>query len=249
MITSTLLETFPELLHAFTDRRDGRSIAPYDTLNLAYHVGDDDETVDANHALLAEKLGYDPRRLIHMRQIHSDRVVRCTPGMTFDTRPECDALITDIPGQALMVMVADCTPVLLYDPAHHAVAAIHAGRAGALKDIVTRTVERMQETYGSEAADLRAVLGPAIHGCCYEINNAIADAVMKAGCGDALEHRKGAPYLDVNRILLRQLEQAGISSGHIDISNNCTSCRHDRFFSYRADRQQTGRQAGIIMLK
>jgi len=247
MLHSDLLSASPDLLHAFTDREGGCGTSPYGTLNLAYHVGDDASTVDRNHAALAEKLGYDQRRLIHMRQVHSDRVVQGKSHMGFDTRPECDALITDIPGQPLMVMTADCTPVLLYDPEHHAIATVHAGRAGALKNIVTRTVKAMQRTYNSRPEALLAALGPAIHACCYAINTAIAATVSELGYTDALVMRGGSPYLDVNTILFRQLSETGLE--HIDNLGICTACRNELLFSYRADRQHTGRQAGIIMLE
>lgn len=249
MITSVLLERESQLLHVYTDRRGGVSDAPYDSLNLAYHVGDDPAAVDENHARLGRELGYDPRRLVHMRQIHSDRVIKCTPDMGFDARPECDALITDIPNQPLMVMVADCTPVLLYDPLHRAVAAIHAGRAGALKNIVAKTIGAMHSVYGTEAGDLLAALGPSIHACCYEIGPEVAETVESGGCGYALSSRDGRSYLDVNRILETQLKAEGVLPSHIDTIRLCTSCRNDRLFSYRADRVTTGRQAGIIMLK
>ena len=249
MITSALLSREPRLLHAFTDRRGGVSKAPFGSLDLGYHVGDDPAAVGENHARLARQLGYDPRRLVHMRQIHSDRVVKCTPDMGFDTRPECDALITDIPNQPLMVMVADCTPVLLYDPVQRAVAAVHAGRAGALKNIVAKTIEAMHSAYDTEAGDLLAVLGPSIHACCYEIGPEVAETVEASGCGYSLSSRGGRTWLDVNRILETQLKAAGVLPSHIDTIGPCTSCRNDRLFSYRADRGTTGRQAGIIMLK
>jgi YfiH family protein len=249
MSASALLETAPRLMHAFTDRFGGGSAAPYDTLNLAYHVGDDALSVDVNHARLAERLGYNPRRLVHMRQIHSDRIVRCTPEMGFGSRPECDALITDVVGQPLMVMVADCTPVLLHDPRHRAIAAVHAGRAGALKNIVGKTVDAMRAAFGTAPEELLASLGPSIGVCCYEIGPETAEAVAAAGCAFALEPHAGRFRLDVNRILIRQLEAAGLPSAQIDPLGTCTSCNRERYFSYRAAGGTTGRQAGIIMLK
>jgi len=249
MITAALLEAFPGLLHGFTARSGGRSTAPFNTLNLAYHVGDDDAAVDTNHTLLAERLGYARHRLVHMRQIHSDTVVQCTPGMDFGSRPECDGLITDIAGQPLMVMTADCTPVLFFDPVRRAVAAVHAGRAGAFKNIVGKCVAMMQTAYGTAPSDLRAVLGPSIHACCYEIGPEIAAESETKGYAGALERREGRFYLDVNHIIETQLQEAGLLSPHVETIGACTSCANGRFFSYRADRNLTGRQAGIIMLK
>jgi len=157
--------------------------------------------------------------------------------------------MTDIPGQPLMVMVADCTPVLFYDPVRHAAAAVHAGRAGALKNIVGKTVAAMQNTYGSEPGDLLVALGPSIHACCYEIGPEVAQEVKDAGYGESLQTRGGRSFLDVNRILVAQLHAAGVKPEHIDNSAACTSCRNDLLFSYRKEGGTTGRQAGIIMLK
>ena len=249
MTASALLGACPDLLHAYTGRAGGESRAPYASLNLAYHVGDAPADVDRNHARLADRLGYDVRRLVHMRQIHSDRIVRCTPDMDFDTRPECDALMTDLPGQPLMVMVADCTPVLLYDPVRRAVAAVHAGRAGALKNIVGKTVSAMRQAYGSDPANLLAALGPSIHACCYEIGPEVAREVAEAGYASALQRRDGHDFLDVNRIVTAQLREARLEPEHINDTAPCTACRNDTLFSYRADGGTTGRQAGIIMLK
>lgn len=249
MISSKLLEGIDALLYHFTDRLGGCGTAPFNTLNLAYHAGDVAATVERNHQILASILGYDRHRLVHMRQIHSDRIVRCADTMAFDSRPECDALITDHVGQPIMVMTADCTPLLLYDPLRHAAAAIHAGRAGALKNIVGKSVSRMVSAFSTDPADLLAVLGPSIHSCCYEIGQEVAEEVRAAGYCDALERRDDSYFLDVNPILQTQLLAAGLKPRNIEILGYCTACRNDRFFSYRADGGTTGRQAAIIMLK
>lgn len=249
MIRSTLLDKFDTIVHAFTDRSGGASKAPFDALNLAYHVGDDPASVDRNHGLLAKRLEYDVSRLVHMRQIHSDRVVTCRPDMDFETRPECDALITDVPGQPLMVMTADCTPLLLFDPVCRTIAAVHAGRAGALKNIVAATIDTMRHQYGSAPENLYAVLGPSIHACCYEIGPEVANEVAEAGYTSALQLRKERYYLDVNAIVLAQLGLAGVPVPQTEVIDACTSCSAKTLFSHRAHKGSTGRQAGLIMLK
>lgn len=249
MIRSKLLSERSGLMHAFTDRSGGVSAPPFDTLDLAFHVGDTAEAVLANHDRLADRLGYDRRKLVHMRQIHSDRIVVCTGDTDFDTRPECDALISNIPDQPLMVMTADCTPLLLFDPASGTIAAVHAGRAGALKNIVGKTLQAMRRYFESDPSDILAVLGPSIHGCCYEINDAIAAEVEAAGYAESLRRKEERPFLDVNTILQRQLENGGVGTEHIETVDVCTACASERFFSYRAHNARTGRQAGVIMLK
>ena len=238
---------FSDLTAVFTTRHGGISKSPYDDANLAFHVGDDPQDVLKNHDLLALHLGYDRHSLIHMRQIHSDRIVIVEDSLSFDTPSECDALITDRPHTPLMVMSADCTGVLIYDPIQKAIGAVHAGRAGALNAILPKTVQAMQETFGTRIEDLHIVLGPSIGGCCYEINETIAAECEEKGYSLALRREDAKVFLDVNTILLEQLKNLKIKN--VEVSEHCTACRCDEYFSYRADAQRTGRIAGVIILR
>lgn len=239
-LRSKLLAPYPELFHAFTDRSHG---------NIAFHVGDSAKNVHVNQRRLAEHAGYDRQKLVHMRQYHSDTVVTVGEGHNYNNPPECDALITDRQGIPLMVMVADCTPLLLFDPERRAIASVHAGRAGAFSDIAGQTVVRMQRDFGSRPEHLLAVLGPSIAACCYEVGGNIAKEAMELGYGFAVKERGGRHYLDINAILRTQLRASGITPERIETMPHCTACGNWRFFSYRADRQTTGRFAGIMMLK
>ncbi len=249
------MRTIPSILSSqnltafFTTRHGGVSVSPYDSGNLAFHVGDNAADVLVNHDLLAASAGYDRSRLIHMRQIHSDRIVIADETLTFDTPPECDALLTDRPDTPLMVMSADCTPILLHDPIRNVIGAIHAGRAGALAEILPKTIRMMIQTYGSVIGDIRISMGPSIHGCCYEINTAIAADVEAGGYYPALRFVQEKIYLDVNTILTLQLQQMGIEKDQVEVIESCTACESRTFFSYRADHQHTGRIAGVIMLR
>lgn len=239
-IRSTLLAPYRDLLHGFTDRSHG---------NIAFHVGDAQKNVHANQSRLAEAFGYERQRLVHMKQLHSDRIVTVGEQEGYASPPECDAVITDESERPLMVMVADCTPILLYDPLQKVVAAVHAGRTGALSNISGKTVERMRETFGCRGEDLLAVLGPSIAACCYEVGETIAEEAAGGGHAHAVKERGGRYFLDINAIIRRQFLEAGIASEHIETMPHCTACENGRFFSYRADRQATGRFAGVIMLK
>ncbi|MDQ1298134.1 MAG: purine-nucleoside/S-methyl-5-thioadenosine phosphorylase / adenosine deaminase [Campylobacterota bacterium] len=243
------INEYPYVTAHFTTREGGVSQSPYGTLNLAFHVGDTEEDVVENHRLLGEKLNYNPRRLIHMRQIHSDIVTVVSSTMNFESPPQCDALITNRVNVPLMVMSADCTPVLIYDPKNHAIGAVHAGRAGALKSIVPKTLHAMEKHFGTSPEEVLITLGPSIHGCCYEINETIADDVKEKGYENALLHQKEKVYLDVNTILYLQLRAMRVSSRCIESASHCTSCHNGDYFSYRADHQRTGRIAGVIVLR
>lgn len=248
-LSPPLLSQYSGIVACFTTRHGGISKHPYDSANLAFHVGDDASDVLSNHRLLAMALGYEYSRLVHMRQIHSDRIVIVNGLQDFNSPPECDALITDRPGVPIMVMSADCTPILLYDPDTRAIGAVHAGRAGALQEILPKTIETMVKTYGTKPENLRITLGPSIGGCCYEINPSIAATVEERSYANALRSENDKIFLDVNTILLTQLERMDIKDGHVEVLQNCTACESDEYFSYRADQQRTGRIAGVIMLR
>ncbi|HEX5328597.1 peptidoglycan editing factor PgeF [Sulfuricurvum sp.] len=246
-VSLSLFTPFPSITAAFTSRHGGISKAPYTDANLAFHVGDNPEDVVTNHDLLADTLAYNRHSLIHMRQIHSDRIVIVDETLNFDTPPECDALITNRIETPLMVMSADCTGILIYDPIQKAIAAVHAGRAGALNAILPKTIQKMGEAFGSLRENLHIVLGPSIGGCCYEINETIASECTSKGYGLALRREDEKVFLDVNTILLKQLKELNIEN--VEVIKHCTSCRCDEYFSYRADAQQTGRIAGVIILR
>lgn len=239
----------PSLTACFTTRHGGISQTPFDSLNLAFHVNDNPTDVYRNHLLLAKELEYAADKLIYMRQIHSNSVVIVNEMMDFNSPPECDALITNRPNIPLMVMSADCTPILVYDSTHNAIAAIHAGRAGALNEILPKTLEAMRGEYGTTVDDVVVVLGPSIQGCCYEVNETIACETTEKGYSDALRRDETKVFLDVNTILLLQLHSLGVKKERIEIINHCTSCQCETYFSYRADAHHTGRIAGVIMLR
>ncbi len=247
IIDSTLLSSFPAISACFTTRHGGVSKSPYSYANFAFHVGDDLLDVLENHNLLAHTLDYNRHSLIHMRQIHSDKITLIDETFNFDTPPECDALITKCPNIPLMVMSADCTPILLYDPVHEVIGVVHAGRAGALNEILPKTISSMGLEFGSIPSDINVVLGPSISGCCYEINTAIAKETRTKGYPEALRFENEKIFLDVNTILSMQLKHLGVEK--VEVIKECTACRHDRYFSYRADQQHTGRIAGVIVLR
>lgn len=246
-VSPTLLSSFSDVTATFTSRHGGISKAPFSSANLAFHVGDNPQDVLKNHNLLADKLLFNRHALIHMRQIHSDKIVIVDESLSFDTPPECDALITNRIDTPLMVMSADCTPILIYDPIQKAIAAVHAGRAGALNAILPKTIQKMGETFGCLRENLHIVLGPSIGGCCYEVNETIASECETKGYGSALRREDKKVFLDVNTILLEQLKELKIEK--IEVIKHCTSCRCDEYFSYRADAQRTGRIAGVIILR
>ncbi len=234
---SKKLSSFRGLSHAFTTRSSG---------NLAFHVGDDEKRVLQNHGDLARTLGYKREALTYMKQIHSSVVVRVDEG-NFETPPTCDALVSDAIGVPLMVMVADCSPIILYDPTHHAVAVAHAGRVGAFKNILTCTIDLLASEYGTKRSDLVVCVGASIKSCCYEVGSEVADEAKDLGFEYALIKRGSKIYLDIDAILRSQLEGVG----EVEFLSSCTACTNDRYYSYRKDRlcgKGSGRNAGVVWL-
>ena len=162
-----MTETGARVRRAVTSRAGGVSKAPYDTFNLGDHVGDDPAAVAANRERLARDLGLAPDRLVWMEQIHS-RTVAVVDGPVAEPIPATDALVTDQPDLALVVMTADCVPVLLSDDEAGVIAAVHAGRIGARIGIVPATLEKMVEL-GARPERIGALLGPAASGENYEV--------------------------------------------------------------------------------
>ncbi len=249
-LSSKLLNRCQQITYTFTTRHEGLSVSPFNTNNLAFHVGDNSEDVIQNHLKLAQKMGYQHSDLVHMRQIHSDTIIIVDPDIhNFENPPECDALITDIANIPLMVMTADCTPVLLFDSVKNVIAVVHAGRAGAVKGIVPKTIEKMCTGFGSNLEDITVVLGPSIHSCCYEVGEKIANEIMENGYGLAIVYENEKYFLDVNTIIHKQLKESGVHKENIEDMNICNACENQDFFSYRADNQKTGRIGGVLMLR
>lgn len=240
-IVSKLLEG-ENVEYYFTTRHFGFSKAPFKSLNFAYHVGDEKKDVLKNHRLLASHLEYDFTNLVYMNQIHSNRVVRVNSKLASPIT--CDALITKELETPLMVMSADCTPILLYDKESRTIAAVHAGRAGAFTNVVANTLQEMN----SNRENIIAILGPSIHQCCYEVSKEIAKEAKELDYSFSIKEYHSKFYLDVNSILLHQLKSEGIKEENIELLNYCTACEVEHFFSYRKE-GRTGRMAAVICLK
>ncbi|RSN29313.1 peptidoglycan editing factor PgeF [Amycolatopsis sp. WAC 01416] len=225
-----------------TTRAGGASRPPFDTFNLGDHVGDDAGDVYANRKRLATELGLAEDRLAWMEQVHG-RTATVVDGSETSAAEATDALVTAEPGLALVVLVADCVPLMLADVEAGVVAAVHAGRVGARVGVVPAAIEAMR-SLGAEPARIEGLLGPAICGDCYEVPVAMAADVEKHVPGSACKTRKGTPGLDLRAGLWRQLADLGV--GKIGVDPRCTN-EDKTLFSFRRD-GTTGRIAGITWL-
>jgi polyphenol oxidase len=226
----------PGATAAFSTRVGGVSEGPYHSLNLGRLTGDRAEAVRENRHRLAAAVAIDPELVLIGRQVHAAKVTRHdgpteprayanpAPGL-----PEVDGHATDRAGLTPLVFVADCLPVALAGPG--GVAMIHCGWRGLAAGIVERGVEEVEAR--------AAAVGPGIGPCCYEVGSEVLSAFEQLGPGLA----KGRS-LDLRLTARRLLERAGVEA--VEVSELCTSCQPELFFSHRRDGGQTGRQAGLV---
>lgn len=226
-----------------TTRAGGVSAPPFDTFNLGDHVGDDPSAVDTNRKRLTAALGLGDDGVVWMNQVHGDHVVVVDEPAKAPV-DKTDGLVTTTPRLALAVVTADCVPVLMGDARAGVVAAVHAGRVGAQKGVVARTVEAMLRL-GAHVDDISALLGPAVSGRNYEVPEEMASAVEASLPGSRTTTSRGTPGLDLRAGIARQLTALGITA--IDIDPRCTV--DDRnLFSHRRD-APTGRLASLVWME
>jgi YfiH family protein len=241
--------------NAFSTRGGGVSPFPAGSLNLAGFDQDSAENIHENRRRFTSALG-GGWRLAACWQVHGREVLVVRD--PDDPRPEderCDALATNLKGLLLGVKTADCVPVVLGDAKSGACAAVHAGWRGTLAEIVKHSLARMSEEFGTKPSDVRAALGPAALGCCYEVGAEVVEP-FRAKFKDAGSLFKptnaGHALVDLHEANRRQLVEAGVAPERVHTLPLCTMCRTDLFFSYRQDRKlygRTGRLMSVIGMR
>ncbi|BCD67205.1 peptidoglycan editing factor PgeF [Nitratiruptor sp. YY09-18] len=219
-----------QIKYFISDRFGGVSKPPYNELNIAFHTGDKPEDVMQNRQILFQKAGINNAQFAN--QVHGNSVIVLDE---YIDPPECDGFITTKPNIALAIMSADCFGVLLYDPKSYIIGAVHAGRAGAQLEIVSNAIESMQHL---GAKEIRAVISPGIHSCCYEVGEEILQKTPA-------RFIKRGRFLDIKAMIYEQLHQKGVS--YIHDQQICTCC-DTRYYSYRRE-GRTGRFASIIWME
>lgn len=254
------------LTTGFTGRDGGVSAAPWLSLNMGLHVGDLDVSVIANRRLLTDALGWPFEAWTCAEQVHGNLVHQVTEAdrgkgkaSLSDVLKDCDAIMTNVPGVLLASFYADCVPLYFYDPEHNAIALAHAGWKGTVQQIAAETIEAMANAYGSEPHALHAAIGPSIGGCCYEVDGPVINRVQQLLTGLGLRGEatesmfklsvEGKANLDLKEINRQIMIKAGILPIHIELTEWCTGCRRDLFFSHRKEGGLTGRMASWIGIR
>ncbi|HTQ23765.1 MAG TPA: peptidoglycan editing factor PgeF [Candidatus Binataceae bacterium] len=226
----------PTLCHGFLGREGGTSRGPYASLNLSYWVGDHSRAVDVNWQR-ARRLMPPGVRFSQLKQVHGKAIQVIGPRAEADPRPEADGLVTAMTGVVLCIFTADCVPVLLADTESGVMGALHAGWRGALAGIAGAGVRAMVRQ-GARAGAVRALLGPSIGPCCYEVDIELARrferSFQRARAHVHPSDRAGKAYLDLRSIVADQLAAAGLERERIANVGLCARCESERYFSRRA---------------
>ncbi len=241
--------------HGFSTRFGGCSQGFNRSLNLALHVADEQEAVLENRRRFASSLGIEAKDIITLNQVHGDRVFVADEAergrgseSQSDVPCDADAIVTVRRKLPLALFFADCVPLLFYDSRKNLLALCHAGWKGTSLDIAGKTLQKMQELYGSRAEDCWLAIGPSIARCCYQVSENVA-LQFEAQCRMQDELARQKYRLDLQLSNKLKALKAGIKPENILESGVCTNCNHDLFFSYRADGGMTGRMGLFAELK
>ncbi|ACT02509.1 peptidoglycan editing factor PgeF [Paenibacillus sp. JDR-2] len=266
-LLSNWQEQNDRLTAGFTGRNGGVSEQPWTSLNVGLHVGDSDDDVVRNRQLIAETIGWPFEAWTCGEQVHGCEVFQVTESERGKGRlsrdsaiADTDGLMTDIPGVLLASFYADCVPLYFYDQQHQAVALAHAGWKGTVQQIASKTIEAMERQYGTKPEELLCAIGPSISDCCYEVDGFVIDKLqpLVEGLADKLNSssdlmmtlvENGKAMVNLKQINRHIMLEAGILPIHIELSEWCTGCSTDQFFSHRKEGGKTGRMASWIGIR
>lgn len=239
-----------------TTRHGGHSTGNYAELNINRYCGDNSEDIEKNLEDLCRELGVDKERVIMPHQTHGTEVMQIgadflslsatVKGMILEG---VDALITDVKDVCIGVSTADCIPILIYDYAHHAAAAVHAGWRGTVKRIACKAVKMMEMSFGSRQEDLTAVIGPGISIDAFEVGDEVYAEFEAAGFNMAdISRKEDKWHIDLPECNRRQLAAMGLKEDNINVSGVCTYNNSNDYFSARKLGTESGRIfTGIIL--
>lgn len=239
------LSDIPHFRHSISTRAGGFSVGDYASLNLAFHVGDDADSVRRNRRALADELGYNAEHLISAQQVHGARCAVVNSSHAGrgaldwqSALPATDAIVTAQTDLPLLILVADCAPILLVDPKSHVFAVVHAGWRGALGGVAAGVVAKM-EALGARATDIRAAIGPCLCARNLEVGREVAEMFEDK---TVLEAHGEKYLLDLRALVRRDLESVGVNQ--IETLEICPQ-DDDDFFSHRGQNGRAGR-FGIV---
>ena len=256
-LTFSSLEKYPDLFHCFTTRLGGVSDGCYASMNLGMSTDDNIENIYKNYEILADSLSINLRDMVKASQTHTSNIRYATEddkGKIYDKTPgykDVDGLITDKQNIILSTSHADCTPIFFYDPVKKLIGMAHAGWRGTMKNIAGNMIQKFVGDFCSNPKDIIAVIGPSLGQCCFEVDKDVAEIILSTNQNyKEFMEIKGIKYhfnlWEINKYILLNL---GVAEENIEISELCTKCNNDLFFSHRGQKGKRGLMSGIIMMK
>jgi YfiH family protein len=246
------LFNYKGIRHFVSTRSGGTSKAPFDSMNLGLHVGDEQNDVINNRKRLVSSLGIAFENLTIAEQTHSGNVAIISEkhrgrghACHKNAVSNADAMVTNLKNICITILVADCVPILFFDPCRKVIGAAHAGWRGTLKFIAASTVKAMVKKFGSLPEDIMVGIGPSIGPCCYQVGPEVLSQVKEtlnpAASFIKNEFRDGTGYLDLWNLNFKQLLNEGVLEKNIEIARICSGHNQEQFFSYRGEKGETGR--------
>ncbi|NMB97866.1 MAG: peptidoglycan editing factor PgeF [Clostridiaceae bacterium] len=253
------LEKYADIIeHCFTTRKGGVSSSEFATLNLGLKKKDKRENVIKNFTRICNALNIDLSNAVLSDQVHGTNVKIVTEkdrgkGIFIDSDIiACDGLITNAKNVALITFYADCVPVFLFDPEKRVIGLVHSGWKGTLKQISVNAVNAMVECFSCNPGNIISAIGPSIGMCCFEVGNEVKEQFINKiswSINYCVYKDEEKTYIDLQGIVKQTLTDCGLKSKNIFISNICTKCNRNIFFSHRGDMGKTGSLAAIMQLK
>jgi purine-nucleoside/S-methyl-5'-thioadenosine phosphorylase / adenosine deaminase len=244
IITFPIFDGYPELFCVFSTRIGGFSENEYSTMNMGLTCGDNINTVKKNRKLWFDTLNIDENKLAIPKQIHSEFVKKVIkPGIYEDT----DGLCTENQNIILTIQTADCLPVFIYEPEKKIIAVVHAGWQGALKGIILKALDKLENDHLIENSKLKIAIGPGIQSTCFEVREDVYSKFPLEFLSMHEDPKK--KYLDLQLFIKNQFMRQGVSEKNLFIDSTCTHCDNKRYYSYRRDKNHSGRMMGILSFK
>ena len=238
------------LIHGLYTRTGGVSPAPWKSLNLGGTTGDERDNIIENRKRIFESINRPVESIFDVWQVHGTICIASNVPRPLDGKHHpADIILTNSKDITLMMRFADCVPIFLYDPTNHAIAMVHAGWQGTVDQACAHAVAAMQENYNSSPKDIIAGIGPSIGPDHYEVGPDVIEKVKQAfpSTFPQLFNQKGqSTFLDLWQANAFTLVASGVSQ--IEISEVCTACDTNRWFSHRAERGKTGRFGAVLAL-
>jgi hypothetical protein len=236
-----IFRKYPEIIFGFSTKIGAERKAPY-YFNLSFSVGDKKEIVEENRTLFFNALDLNAENVAYQKQVHGDTISYVTQGEFIG---DSDAMITDKPGLGLAISIADCVPIFIYDFKNKLAAGIHSGWRGSSKNILHKTLIKLNTEFNSSPENLVVYLGPSIRQNNYKVGKEVSDLFNEK----YVKHQNGKLFLDVAGFNYDVLINFGVKKENIQSSGLCTFAMDNLLHSYRRDGEKSGRSIGIIAIR